>query len=440
MEIGAMVVAIVGTDAPRKEQANRRSSTKGRAPVPQLPRNGANETTQAGLRAPRGKRANSCANASPAAPASQPTKIAAAKPRRTRAINAPGAKFAAPASEPIDEGASSVAEAKIPPPPVVNVGARKRTKPEPDTPRRSTPFGSQDIPAPQFADATEDARADNVADAEHKAPWHPSIPELMQHQQTRNFAITTTGRLVRATESFIASHDAFQELDRKAAFAEAKRVRVAIEKGARPDANTRRIAPPAHSAVIAECAPIVLLSQSSAVGWEAMRDRSEAEMRRLARTLPVWSWASGIRGFGELGVAIIAAEASGPRGDVGSYATKERLWKRLGLAVIEGERQQRKAGDAAIAHGYSPRRRAQIWTICSDSMFRHQWRGAKDDAPAHPIGPYGEVYRARREHTKLRNWSHARQHNDALRIMTKALIEDYWRVWRGLSPLRGGVG
>jgi len=32
--------------------------------------------------------------------------------------------------------------------------------------------------------------------------------------------------------------------------------------------------------------------------------------------------------------------------------------------------------------------------------------------------------------TEGRDWSDARRDADARRVMTKALIEDYWRAWR----------
>ena len=31
-------------------------------------------------------------------------------------------------------------------------------------------------------------------------------------------------------------------------------------------------------------------------------------------------------------------------------------------------------------------------------------------------------------------WTKGRCHNDARRIMSKALLRDLWRVWRGLPP------
>ena len=186
-------------------------------------------------------------------------------------------------------------------------------------------------------------------------------------------------------------------------------------------------------AALAACTPIILNSATSRDTWDKHRNRTEKAMRKLARSLPAWEWVEGIAGFGDLGLGIIVGET----GDLFGYATKERVWKRLGLAVIKGERQQRKSGaEAAAAHGYSPSRRAEIWTI-ADSLFRHQWHSAKEDAPAGPSGPYGAVYGRRKAHTVTREWTPKHQDNDARRVMTKSLVEDLWRVWNGKPALAG---
>jgi hypothetical protein len=376
IEIAAEAWADTITYSPRRGRASRLLTASARTPAPNNSEIGAMVAATAERVSPRGKRARSVPRAGKTAPASPPTQIAAETPRRTRAEINPATNGNAPASEPID-GAIEDATAGRGSPPIVNAGAVTEATANPRLPRRSIPIGGQRHSDDHLSAATEDARAIVKATPSITPPWHPSIPALMRYQRIRRFAIQMTGRMARATESFIAAHDDFRELDRKAAFAEAKRVRLAIEKWAMTSTDTKSSAPPQHnSAVMAECAPIAALNHQSSAGWEAMRTNAEAEMRALARTLPVWAWSEGVRGLGALGVAIIAAEASGERGDVGSYATKERLWKRLGLAVIEGERQQRKSGDVALAHGYNPRRRAEIWAICSDSMFRHQWRGA----------------------------------------------------------------
>ncbi len=178
---------------------------------------------------------------------------------------------------------------------------------------------------------------------------------------------------------------------------------------------------------------------------EKMRKTIEADMRRLARQFPAWqSWGKDVRGFGELGFSVIVAEA----GDIGGYATVSRLWKRLGLAVINGERQQKKSdAELAAAHGYNPHRRAEMYAVIADPLFRKQWRGADEEASreAGPIGPYGEVYLREKTKAMVRvaataelagkeKWTALRADRHARRLMTKALLRDLWRVWHGLPP------
>ncbi len=253
------------------------------------------------------------------------------------------------------------------------------------------------------------------------------IAEIRELQSQRRFCIKSQSRCDRSVESFIARGFGYTtDLDAKARvamFAKAAEFRRKVEK----DGGGQSCTAQSGQRDSAPAIPLILLSAQSRRSWDAYRKQIEAQMRTLAKTLPVWPWADNVRGLGELGVAIIIGEA----GDPANYPRVECLWKRLGLAVIDGERQQRKSGaEAAAAHGFNPSRRAEIWTI-GDSLFRSQWRGAKDDAPAHPLGPYGAVYAKRKAATEGRDgWSLGRRDADARRVMTKALIEDFWKAWK----------
>jgi hypothetical protein len=254
----------------------------------------------------------------------------------------------------------------------------------------------------------------------------PVVSALAELQSQRTFCIKSQSRCDRSTEALIARYLGYSNsLDAKqrvALFKKASMARKAVEKGGE---GQLMVGNPAGGA-LASLTPIILLSAQSRDAWDKHRAQVEKKMRQIARSLPVWTWVAQIKGLGDLGLAIIVGES----GDLSNYATKERLWKRLGLAVIEGERQQRKAGaEAAAAHGYSPHRRAEVWTLLSDSMFRHQWRAEKEDQPAGPSGPYGEIYARRKAHTETREWTLGHRHNDARRVMSKALIEDLWKAW-----------
>lgn len=261
-----------------------------------------------------------------------------------------------------------------------------------------------------------------------------TIAALVALQRRRRFCIVSQSRINRSCEAFIATALGYRKdqdaTARKAVWKQASAVRKAVEAGGEGHENRD----PAVTAAFSATADIVRASAAGRVHWDTLRDGTEKEMRRLARTLPAYAWVQTVAGLSDLGLAIIVGEA----GDLSNYATKERVWKRLGLAVIGGQRQRGLSdADAAAEHGYSPKRRAEVWAICSDAMFRKQWRGAKDDAPAHAIGPYGAIYARRKAATADREWVPARRDADARRIMTKAVIEDLWRVWNGKPPLAG---
>lgn len=172
-----------------------------------------------------------------------------------------------------------------------------------------------------------------------------------------------------------------------------------------------------------------------------------------AKTLLIDHFVDGIKGFGYIGLATIIAEA----GDLSNYANPAKLWKRMGLAVLDGERQRKKSNpDDALVHGYSPRRRSAMYVI-GDSMIKSQ-------------GKYREIYLARlaTEHAKaiagglipattteatVTSWNErglpaltrvkkldATQHrsaghmaNRAQRYMEKRLLRDLWKAWNNDS-------
>lgn len=152
----------------------------------------------------------------------------------------------------------------------------------------------------------------------------------------------------------------------------------------------------------------------------AEKKRAEKFLRPLARKLPVWQWVGSVHGFGEIGLTQIIGEA----GDLWEYPTYDRLWKRFGLACIDGERQHRVKGrskadkEKAIRFGFSPTRRSIIHVI-GDSLMKKQ-------------NPYRDLYLERKA---LEAWRYpeakkGQHHMRALRYMEKRLMRDLWRAWR----------
>src|SRR5260221_201728 len=185
-----------------------------------------------------------------------------------------------------------------------------------------------------------------------------------------------------------------------------------------------------HPSCVTPLAPVSLadlstmyLEESRAV-LHSHRLTFERQLAKLAKQLPVWPWVESIRGFGALGLAQIIGEC----GNLWNYDGPAKVWKRMGLAVIEGERQQRKKNVIAITHGYSPRRRSLMY-VMGDSLIK----GNRD-------GEYRTYYLAEKERQreKLPDAAQAHVHNRAQRHMEKRLLKHLWQAWRAYTPRIGG--
>jgi hypothetical protein len=115
-----------------------------------------------------------------------------------------------------------------------------------------------------------------------------------------------------------------------------------------------------------------------------------------------------------LGLAVIVGVA----GDLSNYSNPAKLWKRFGLAVIDGRAQRKVTNtEQAIAMGYSPMRRSAMWTI-GDAVIKTQ-------------GEYRELYLDRKMYEAERDpeMSKMHCHRRAQRYMEKRLLRDLWRAW-----------
>lgn len=85
----------------------------------------------------------------------------------------------------------------------------------------------------------------------------------------------------------------------------------------------------------------------------------EKRLVKLAKGLPIAPFVESVKGLGWSSVATIVGEA----GDLSAYPSVAGVWKRMGLAVIDGDGRQRKVADAdrAMIHGYSSERRSVVW-------------------------------------------------------------------------------
>lgn len=157
----------------------------------------------------------------------------------------------------------------------------------------------------------------------------------------------------------------------------------------------------------------------------------EQVMERDVRRLPIWCRVQATYGFGALNLASIIGET----GNLANYSTHSKLWKRLGLAVIGGERQRRVSGAAALVHGYSPSRRSVMWNV-GQCLFKAQSQRVDKSTGRilKPAGPYRLGYDVRKELELTRVETKAHAHNRATRYMEKKLVRNLWRAWRELEP------
>lgn len=160
------------------------------------------------------------------------------------------------------------------------------------------------------------------------------------------------------------------------------------------------------------------------------RAACEKELTKAAKELPVWSWVESVRGFGAGSLAAVVGEA----GDLSQYANPAKLWKRMGLAVINGGRQRKVSGADAIEHGYAPHRRSIVWNL-GDTMLKGTVRKVKDEegedtGERTALNEYGQLYLDRKAYERPRVESDGHAHNRAKRYMEKRLIRDLWSAWR----------
>ena len=274
--------------------------------------------------------------------------------------------------------------------------------------------------------ASEDADGSGHSTREtgDNMPEPSVIDKLAELQYRRKFYISVVNKQTNAiralTRRALGWRYDFDEGEREKINARAARIVSAALAGKDQKPEDRKV----FGALVFDMATVAQAIEPCTLA----RHEIELEMKRIARSLPVYPWAKAVKGFGELGLAVLVAEA----GDLGNYSNHGKLWKRLGLAPFEGRAMstwRMKGGLTAeqwTQAGYSPRRRAEVYAVISEPLFRSQSVAA---------GPYRAIYDARRAQMAEREpeWSKAHSHMDGLRIMTKALVADLWSAWNGKS-------
>lgn len=175
---------------------------------------------------------------------------------------------------------------------------------------------------------------------------------------------------------------------------------------------------------------------------DAQRAVYEKDMVKAVKRLPVYAWAKGVKGFGDISLATIVGEC----GDIGTYRSVSAVWKRMGVAVIAGKRQGNPGAGASaedwIEHGYNAQRRsvgyvAREHVIGGMGKWRPDFGSGLADATY-----YQRIYaeRARLECVKLgmpltcsdKGKESYKKHvsNRAHRYVEKRLLKHLYLEWR----------
>jgi hypothetical protein len=129
----------------------------------------------------------------------------------------------------------------------------------------------------------------------------------------------------------------------------------------------------------------------------------ERELEKLVKQLPIAAFFERpeMKGasYGSLAALI------GCAGNLHNYATVQRLWKRMGMAVMpNGRQRQLKDPDQAKLHGYSPERRSVAWNVGTSVLRTQSVRFDKKTGEIiRESGPYRKLYEERKAYETAKN-------------------------------------
>ena len=203
------------------------------------------------------------------------------------------------------------------------------------------------------------------------------------------------------------------------------------------------------------------IMQIMVLGMEPARETLENERKlrrkqveKLVASLPAWPLMEHIVGFSKWGLGVIVGEFGDLTDDImpaelrvpgKRYSGVRRIYKRFGLAPNDCY----EAGEKKTGRKVPRSTRGRIIGILFDPLIKHQWaaergpdrealkaseKGADENAPAHPKGPYGLVYRDVKERALQTGKTNGHAFALGRRAMIKALIHDVHKAWHG-EPL-----
>lgn len=328
------------------------------------------------------------------------------------------------------------------------VKTSKRKKPtktsQPETVTTSSVPISEDHPPPEAQNSQVSTDHDSVASSKTISKTKPVVEDngvdmrfvdpviLAIRGEYKKFAIwqqagiKMTLRMSAICRAFVGARDKGD----KAGLKRAAELQARVEKQNQT---------PEEEVVAITCIPLMAARDA----LEPYCKATKKSLEKMVKGLPISAWVEEIPGLGLFSMAKILGETGAP----GAYRSVSALWKRMGLAVIDGERQRRVPGADATKHGYNPKRRAVIWNvgkqICND-MKRPK---LDEDLDAREgLSKYERMFLKRLRVEVTNHVEHARKPVErdgvmyesfskqaaarAKRYVEKMFLKDLWVWWR----------
>lgn len=187
--------------------------------------------------------------------------------------------------------------------------------------------------------------------------------------------------------------------------------------------------------------------------YEASEKAMDRELTRLIKQHPMRDWIEAQRGIGLPGFARLL----GVTGDISRFGTVSKLWKYLGLHVVNGHAPKREKGVAWTHTDCTYWHLATCKPDCTTDHHPNCAPGVPGTAYApqgrvicHQLGeaivkvgaggPYRRAYDERKViyESERPEWTQAHRHNAAMRFAVKLLIKNLWVAWHtrcGQPPL-----
>lgn len=187
-------------------------------------------------------------------------------------------------------------------------------------------------------------------------------------------------------------------------------------------------------------------------GYEAQERAIDRELTKLAKKHPLADWIAEQRGIGLPGFARLL----GVTGDISRFATVSKLWKYLGLHVVDGHAPKREKGVAWTHTDCTYWHLATCKPDCTTDHHPNCAPGVPGTAYSpqgrvvcHQLGeaivkvggdgPYRRAYDDKKRYYEAGrpDWTQARRHNAAMRYAVKELVKNLWIEWhtrRGQCP------